>query len=58
MAERCPDMKESDCDESINLREALLGFIEDCSEHLKKISPYFEGDACKVRSRCFGYFVV
>jgi hypothetical protein len=38
-------LKESDCDESINLRGALLGFIEVFSEHLKKISPYFEADA-------------
>ena len=50
-------MKESDCDESINLREPLLGFIEDFSEHLEKISPHLKADARKVGARCFGYFV-
>jgi len=39
-----------------DLREPLLGFIEDFSEHLEKLSPHFEADAKKVGGSLFRIF--
>ncbi len=39
-----------------DLREPLLGFIEDFSEHLEKLSPHFEANARKVGGSLFRIF--
>jgi uncharacterized protein (TIGR02453 family) len=39
-----------------DLREPLLGFIEDFSEHLEKLSPRFEANARKVGGSLFRIF--
>jgi len=39
-----------------DLREPLLGFIEDFSEHLEKLSPHFEAEAKKVGGSLFRIF--
>ncbi len=39
-----------------DLREPLLGFIEDFSEHLEKLSPHFEANPRKVGGSLFRIF--